>query len=84
MPQYHFMSWMERGSFAALALLMVHISALQIQQSLLRSLLRDRLGGMARGGGIGLTVLVCTGLEATEVYFFNNKSKCVLSSEFLN
>ena len=58
--------------------------ALQWNQHAILVLLRGRLGGLARGGGTGLTVLVCTGLEATEVYFFNNKSKCVLSSEFLN
>ena len=60
------------------------MSALHDTADLAEKLGRGRLGGMARGGGTGLTVLVCTGLEATEVYFFNNKSKCVLSSEFLN
>ena len=39
-----------------------------IQVSLLRSLLQGRLGVLAGGGGTGLTVLVCTGLEATEVH----------------
>ena len=63
---------------------MCWISALHDAEDLAEELGRGRLGGIARGGGTGLTVLVCTGLEATEVYFFNNNSKCVLSCEFLN
>ena len=56
-----------RGSFAAPALLVVHLSALHNTEDLVKELGRGRLGGMAHGGRTGLTVLVCTGLEAMEV-----------------
>ena len=55
------------GSFAVPALLVVHISALHDIEVPFKELGRGRLGGMVRGGGTGLTVLVCTGLEAMEV-----------------
>ena len=53
-----------------MALLVVHISALHDTAVLAEKLVTGqawRLGGMARGGGTGLTALVCTGLEAMEV-----------------
>ena len=56
-----------RGSFAAPALLVVHLNALHDTEDLVKELGQGRLGGMARVGGTGLTVLVCTGLEAMDV-----------------
>ena len=47
--------------------LVVHISALHDTEDPVKELGRGKLGGMACGGGTGLTVLVCTGLEAMEV-----------------
>ena len=46
-----------RGSFAAPALLVVHISALHDTVVPVKELGRGRLGGMAHGGRTGLTVL---------------------------
>ena len=50
-----------------LLLLEVPISALHDTSVPVEELGRGRLGGMAHGGRTGLTVLVCTGLEAVEV-----------------
>ena len=63
---------------------MVHTSAVNHTGVLAEKLVTGLLGSLARGGKTDLTVLVCTGLEATEVRFYRNRSKCVLSSEFLN
>ena len=65
--EYHWEVVAVRGSFAAPALLVVHISALHDTVVPVKELGRGRLGGMAHGGRTGLTVLVCTGLEAMEV-----------------
>ena len=43
------------------------ISTLGDTEDLAEELGRGRLGGMARGRGTGLTVLVCTGLKAAGV-----------------
>ena len=47
--------------------LVVHISDLHDTVVPVYELGRGRLGGMAHGARTGLTVLVCTGLEAMEV-----------------
>ena len=55
--EYHWEVVVVRGSFAAPALLVVHISALHDTVVPVKELGRGRLGGMAHGGRTGLTVL---------------------------